>query len=112
MKNYVVIAIIAIAGFSQSAEYAITKNITTTKNQEVTVVATTFVIERFSAIVDREAPMFLIQGSYKDASGTVLERKSIRVSMEQAIQMMPTIDQIMMEAQAVVEANIQNLLAE
>ena len=112
MKNYVVIAIIAIAGFSQSAEYAITKSITTTKNQEVTVVATTFVLERFSAIVDREVPVFMIQGSYKDASGTVLERKSIRVSMEQAQQMMPTIDQIMTEAQAAVEANIQNLLAE
>ena len=111
MKKYIA-ALSAIAGLLNAAPYEVTKEVTVTTTQVVTVTATTFVVERFSAIVDREAPLFLISGSYRDAEGTVIERKTIRVTMEQASQMMGNLEQIMSDAKAAVEANIQNLLAE
>ncbi len=108
----IIIAIIAIAGLVHAGEYAVTKPIALTQHTTTTVTATLFRLERFSAIVDRDVPIFLINGSYLDANGNLLERKTIRVTMEQAAQIMPDIATIMSNAQAAVAAYIDVLLAE
>ncbi len=108
-----IIAIIAIAGLVQAGEYVTSKQITVTKQATVNVTATKFVTERL--MVDLKAGTnytFMIMGSYMDADGSAIESKVIRVTYQQAVQMMPEIAQVMETARSVVDATIPALLAQ
>lgn len=119
MKKHI-IAIIAIAGIVSAAEYLVnvsipvkTEVVTTVTNVTESVTASVFVLERFIANVEQATnTTFVIHGSYRDANGKILKRKVIPIKMEQALQIMPSITNVMDAAQSVVETNIQNLLAE
>ena len=109
----IIIAIIAIACLVHAEEYAVTKPIPVTKQATTTVMATQFVTERLMVeLKEGTNYTFMIMGSYQDADGNALERKNIRVTYQQAVQMMPEIAQVMETARSAVDAAIPTLLAE
>lgn len=101
MKKIIAI-IIAIAGLAVAGEYAVTKTITASK----------FVIKRLSVDVSRPEPSFAIQGEWQDSDGHIVETKMVRMTLEQARQIMPEIDAVMSNAATAVSANIGTIIGE
>ena len=118
--NKMIIAGLAIAGLAMAAEYPVsvtipvkTEVVTTVTNVTESVSATAFVLERFIADVENPTNVsFRIVGSYRDAAGVVIKRKTIPVPLAQARLLMPEIGAVMTQAQGAIEANIGTLLGE
>jgi len=116
MRKYIIAGLMA-AGLAMAAEYAVTtvipvKTEVTTTNVTESVTAVKFVLERFIADVETTNTSFRIVGSYRDADGKILRRRTIMVPMAQARLIMPEVDDVMGAAQLSVAANIEALLAE
>ena len=58
------------------------------------------------------SPVFLIRVVLKDADGAELDRKTVRMTIEQARLLMPEIDAVVAHAQTALAANIGTLLGQ
>jgi hypothetical protein len=111
MKKYI-IAIIAVATLGIAADYNVNVSIPVNTATVVNKTATVAQVESLSVMTRGINPVFLIRVVLKDAEGAELERKTVRMTLEQARLLMPEIDQIMGQAQLAIAANIEALLAE
>jgi hypothetical protein len=112
MKKYIIAGLIAVATIGIAADYNVNVSIPVNTQTVINKTATVAQVESLSVMTRGTNPVFMIRIVLKDAEGAELDRKTVRMTIEQARQLMPEIDAVMTQAQGAIAANISTLLGE